>query len=80
MPSAPFTPSAEKACCYKARTLDFPEMRVDRTLCRNCGLCADVCPTGALTAAFATQTAEDLQLERDSSRFYDYINEINAEE
>ena len=70
----------EKACCYKARTLDFPEMRVDRTLCRNCGLCADVCPTGALTAAFATQTAEDLQLERDSSRFYDYINEINAEE
>lgn len=69
----------EKACCYKARVLEFPEMRVDRSLCRNCGLCVDVCPTGALTASFATQTAQDLQLERDSSRFYEYINEINAE-
>ena len=68
----------EKACCYNARTLHFPEMTVDRALCRNCGLCVDVCPTGALTAVHAAQTARDLQLEQEAMDFYDYIDKINA--
>jgi NADH-quinone oxidoreductase subunit F len=38
------------ACSYDARSLDFPLMKVDRDLCRSCGLCVSVCPTGALTA------------------------------
>lgn len=37
-------------CSYDARTLNFPEMRVDRNLCRNCGACTSVCPTRALTS------------------------------
>ena len=70
--------------CQKApellREAGASDEMIHAIVSHGCGLCADVCPTGALTAAFATQTAEDLQLERDSSRFYDYINEINAEE
>jgi len=38
------------ACSYKARTLNFPIMTVDKNLCRHCGACVSVCPTGALTA------------------------------
>lgn len=38
------------ACPYDARQLDFPEMTVDRDLCRNCGNCISACPTGALNA------------------------------
>ena len=38
------------ACSYDARNLDFPVMKVDQDLCRSCGLCVSVCPTGALTA------------------------------
>ena len=37
-------------CSYDARTLKFPEMKVDRDLCRNCGACSSVCPTKALTS------------------------------
>lgn len=37
-------------CSYDARTLNFPEMKVDRDLCRNCGACVSVCPTRALTS------------------------------
>ena len=37
-------------CSYDARTLKFPEMKVDRDLCRNCGACSSVCPTRALTS------------------------------
>lgn len=40
----------EQVCCYGARSLDFPHMEVDGKQCRDCGLCADVCPTGALKA------------------------------
>lgn len=38
------------ACPYKARKLEFPIMTVDKDLCRSCGSCVSVCPTGALTA------------------------------
>ncbi len=68
----------EKVCCYGARVLQFPEMEVDRTLCRNCGLCADICPTGALRASPGAKTARDLELEKESQAFYGYIESINA--
>jgi len=38
------------ACPYGARILDFPVMKVDQDLCRSCGLCLSICPTGSLTA------------------------------
>ena len=38
----------EQVCCYDARVLAFPAMKLDAGRCRSCGLCADVCPTGAL--------------------------------
>lgn len=59
----------EVVCCYEARKLDFPEMHVDRERCRNCGLCVDVCPTGALTSKIAAQTEQDRELERRSKAF-----------
>lgn len=62
------------ACCYDARTLSFPEMYVDLDKCRFCGLCLDVCPTGALTGKRAPQTPEDLELERKSIAFYESFN------
>lgn len=37
-------------CSYDARSLHYPDMTVDAHLCRSCGLCVSVCPTGALTA------------------------------
>lgn len=58
-------------CCYDARTLTFPEMKVDMDKCRCCGLCLDVCPTKALTAKRSVQTEEDLELERKSIEFYE---------
>lgn len=39
----------EKVCCYEARKLIIPAMHVDMDRCRSCGLCASVCPTGALS-------------------------------
>ena len=59
----------EVVCCYDAREVQFPEMKFDAERCRNCGLCLDVCPTKALTAKLAAQTAEDLELEQKSIDF-----------
>lgn len=40
----------ETVCSYEARTLSFPQMSADMEKCRSCGLCVDICPTGALKA------------------------------
>ncbi|MDN5362818.1 MAG: heterodisulfide reductase subunit [Moorella sp. (in: firmicutes)] len=45
------------ACAYKARKLEFPIMTVDKELCRHCGACVSVCPTGALTAVVVNPQA-----------------------
>lgn len=63
------------ACSYDARALTFPDMYVDRDLCRDCGLCVDVCPTGALTASIAAQTGEDMKREKESDAFARFISE-----
>ncbi len=57
-------------CSYAARKLDFPHMEVDRELCRSCGICVAVCPTGALTSTVAKQTEKHLALEKASADFY----------
>jgi dihydroorotate dehydrogenase/Pyruvate/2-oxoacid:ferredoxin oxidoreductase delta subunit len=58
-----------QVCPYDARTLDFPNMSLDETLCRSCGVCVDVCPTDALTCDIAAQTEADKELERRSKAF-----------
>ena len=63
----------ETVCCYDARKLTFPEMTVDMDKCRCCGLCLDVCPTGALTAELAPQTEKDLELAQKSKDFYELV-------
>ncbi|MGM0420962.1 MAG: 4Fe-4S binding protein [Bacillota bacterium] len=35
-------------CSYNARKLEDKKMELDNDLCRYCGFCASVCPTGAL--------------------------------
>ncbi len=56
-------------CSYGARTLDYPDMHVDPALCRDCGVCADVCPTGALRADILPQTGDDKQRESEMNAF-----------
>ena len=38
-------------------------MSVNPLLCRDCGACADVCPTNALFAEILPQSADDLERE-----------------
>ncbi len=57
-------------CCYDARTLNFPDMKVDEKECRGCGMCVSVCPTGALTAVELPQNKDDLALYEESQTFY----------
>lgn len=66
-----------RACPYGARTLAFPEMRVDRTLCRGCGICAELCARGALTSVLLPQNESDLALEKESAAFYHRVEELN---
>lgn len=63
------------ACSYDARVLEFPNMYLDTDLCRDCGLCVDVCPTLALTSELAPQTEEDLQKAQESIEFDRFISE-----
>ena len=58
-----------RACCYEARTLEENGMRVDEARCRSCGVCASVCPTGALTAHPLPQDAEDLARAAEAAEF-----------
>lgn len=37
-------------CAYEARRVRKPDMYLDTSACRQCGLCVSVCPTAALTA------------------------------
>ena len=41
-----------KACSYEARNLENKIMSLDSNICRYCGLCYSVCPTGALSPDF----------------------------
>lgn len=45
-------------CCYNARVLDNSGMKCDRDLCRNCGVCLSVCPTGALVGTMVSRFAD----------------------
>lgn len=66
-----------RACPYSARTLDFPNMSVDASLCRGCGVCADLCARGALTAVVLPQDAEHQILARESEQFYESVQALN---
>ena len=65
----------ETVCCYNARKVEFPEMKLDRTLCRSCGLCADVCPTHALTSFVEEQSAENAKRAAASKEFDALVKE-----
>lgn len=66
-----------RACPYGARTLDFPAMRVDRALCRGCGICADLCARGALKSVVLPQSEQDLALAKESASFYGVVDALN---
>jgi dihydroorotate dehydrogenase (fumarate) len=66
-----------RACPYSARTLDFPNMSVDASLCRGCGVCADLCARGALTAVVLPQDAAHQILARESAEFYESVQALN---
>ena len=63
-------------CPYQARALAYPEMRLDRDLCRDCGLCLSVCPTGALTASDAVTDQSQL-LAEEAAAFENKVGEVN---
>ena len=66
-----------RACPYDARTLDFPQMRVDIALCRGCGICADLCARGALESVVLPQTDKDISNAAESAAFYETIATLN---
>jgi len=66
-----------RACPYGARTLDFPQMRVDSALCRGCGICADLCARGALKSVVLPQTEKDISDAAESAAFYEAIATLN---
>ena len=68
-----------RACPYGARTLDFPAMRVDRVLCRGCGICADLCARGALKSVVLPQSEHDIALAKESAAFYGVVDALNRE-
>ena len=68
-----------RACPYGARTLDFPAMRVDRSLCRGCGICADLCARGALKSVVLPQSEQDVALAKESAAFYGVVAALNRE-
>jgi len=68
-----------RACPYGARTLDFPAMRVDRALCRGCGICADLCARGALKSVVLPQSEQDKALAKESASFYGVVDALNRE-
>lgn len=68
-----------RACPYGARTLDFPTMRVDRALCRGCGICADLCARGALKSVVLPQSEHDIALAKESAAFYGVVDALNRE-
>lgn len=68
-----------RACPYGARTLDFPQMRVDSALCRGCGICADLCARGALKSVILPQTDKDIADAVESTAFYETVASLNQE-
>jgi len=54
-------------------------MTVDMDLCRCCGLCVQVCPTGALTAVYKPEDEEDVKLTKLSHDFYGLVEEWNKD-
>ena len=54
-------------------------MKVDRTLCRSCGLCADVCPTKALTEWPAEQNEANKARAAASKRFDQLVHDQSPE-
>ncbi len=67
-----------KACCYEARKLDETGMHVDADLCRDCGVCVSICPTGALTATMLPQSQTDLDRVAEAAAFDEYVKKINS--
>ena len=66
-----------RACPYGARTLNFPDMLVDKTLCRGCGICADLCARGALKSTVLAQNGQDIADAAESAAFYDTVAALN---
>ncbi|MEA4812057.1 MAG: 4Fe-4S binding protein [Anaerolineaceae bacterium] len=48
----------ELVCSYSARKIRFPTMEFSEAACRSCGLCVNVCPTGALGFSIQEENTE----------------------